>query len=89
MKSYTVSPSVGWLSSLPVWGAWIEINELDSKADKVMSLPVWGAWIEIIFTTPLIMIILSLPVWGAWIEIPPYRNNPAHLTVAPCMGSVD
>ena len=33
--------------SLPVWGAWIEINiDLDYQ-DSVMSLPVWGAWIEI------------------------------------------
>ena len=34
--------------SLPVRGAWIEIDRLDRPAGDIPSLPVRGAWIEII-----------------------------------------
>ena len=34
------------LSSLPVQGAWIEIDGLIEEAERVASLPVQGAWIE-------------------------------------------
>ena len=38
-----------WLtfSSLPVRGAWIEIESLENRRVKDLSLPVRGAWIEI------------------------------------------
>ena len=32
--------------SLPAWGAWIEIAELQWIEMKRSSLPAWGAWIE-------------------------------------------
>ena len=59
-----------YLLSLPVRGAWIEI-EYSSVMPKVyvVSLPVRGAWIEIVFGTMVTDICQSLPVRGAWIEI--------------------
>ena len=35
------------MSSLPAWGAWIEIPQLLGKSYFNESLPAWGAWIEI------------------------------------------
>ena len=35
------------MMSLPVWGAWIEIQVEGVNKDTNRSLPVWGAWIEI------------------------------------------
>ena len=56
--------------SLPVRGAWIEI-EYSSVMPKVyvVSLPVRGAWIEIFKQFKIVSFISSLPVRGAWIEI--------------------
>ena len=34
--------------SLPAWGAWIEIAQLDLGIPLFESLPAWGAWIEIV-----------------------------------------
>ena len=33
--------------SLPVRGAWIEIDQIPIVSQRVLSLPVRGAWIEI------------------------------------------
>ena len=59
-----------YLLSLPVRGAWIEI-EYSSVMPKVyvVSLPVRGAWIEIFKQFKIVSFISSLPVRGAWIEI--------------------
>ena len=37
-----------WRMSLPVWGAWIEIDVYVVSLGLDGSLPVWGAWIEIL-----------------------------------------
>ena len=34
------------LTSLPVWGEWIEIQPAHAAASASASLPVWGEWIE-------------------------------------------
>ena len=37
-----------WTTSLPVWGAWIEMTNVSVGFMNPRSLPVWGAWIEIV-----------------------------------------
>ena len=59
------------ISSLPAWGAWIEIQYAPHFGGQhTSSLPAWGAWIEIIMPSTISMDAKSLPAWGAWIEIP-------------------
>ena len=36
------------MSSLPVWGEWIEMPMSSVRSTGSMSLPVWGEWIEIL-----------------------------------------
>ncbi len=55
--------------SLPVQGAWIEINGACPKVGAIPSLPVQGAWIEIRGRLQVLVPAKSLPVQGAWIEI--------------------
>ena len=60
----------GEMPSLPVRGAWIEIEYPTDKASINSSLPVRGAWIEMIsLPSTSYRIRMSLPVRGAWIEI--------------------
>ena len=71
MKFSDVAVFVHILGSLPVRGAWIEI-QIVSEVGKndVVSLPVRGAWIEIVLVSRLMSgTWSSLPVRGAWIEI--------------------
>ena len=76
-------------TSLPVWGAWIEMRSARWTRWRSRSLPVWGAWIEIVKTDAPEIPAGSLPVWGAWIEIA-CRSDMQNLHfVAPRMGSVD
>ena len=76
--------------SLPVRGAWIEIDNVDVGEWVFTSLPVRGAWIEIwqairkrLQANP------SLPVRGAWIEILIFIALLTVEVVAPRAGSVD
>ena len=55
--------------SLPVRGAWIEMQEIGEIKEKFKSLPVRGAWIEIKMAVRNGNENGSLPVRGAWIEI--------------------
>ena len=76
-------------SSLPVRGAWIEMQPFLIHVEGRTSLPVRGAWIEIVAALGDALGISSLPVRGAWIEISsvsPMSNAPM---VAPRAGSVD
>ena len=75
--------------SLPVRGAWIEIDYPTDKASINSSLPVRGAWIEINSTIGLCTLLTSLPVRGAWIEMGGLSPPPADPAVAPRAGSVD
>ena len=60
----------GYVVSLPVRGAWIEIASPFPPVEIVPSLPVRGAWIEMAIPTICITPNApSLPVRGAWIEI--------------------
>ena len=70
MKYASSKPMLLQEGSLPVRGAWIEI-EYSSVMPKVyvVSLPVRGAWIEIFKQFKIVSFISSLPVRGAWIEI--------------------
>ena len=56
--------------SLPLRGAWIEIQDQLNQVQKQASLPLRGAWIEIV-DQPLSSepCEKSLPLRGAWIEI--------------------
>ncbi len=56
-------------TSRPVWGAWIEMDNMLCNDEYTQSRPVWGAWIEIRLPLVLLWWLLSRPVWGAWIEI--------------------
>ena len=76
--------------SLPVRGAWIEMNIVRSHpAQACWSLPVRGAWIEINQERMVLPCIRSLPVRGAWIEISGVAVPGAGSAVAPRAGSVD
>ena len=56
--------------SLPIRGAWIEINRGDLRDHGDQSLPIRGAWIEIVSCTAAGVVVSgSLPIRGAWIEI--------------------
>ena len=56
--------------SLPVRGAWIEIETKRIICGKTQkSLPVRGAWIEMISVAGSGNVEKSLPVRGAWIKI--------------------
>ena len=60
--------------SLPVRGAWVEINfEPLHGVEQVRSLPVRGAWVEIFPSAETVAPGWSLPVRGAWVEIPSRR----------------
>ena len=62
------------LTSLPVWGEWIEIILGRLSSASAWSLPVWGEWIEMsIFGNMVGLTWRSLPVWGEWIEIGRWR----------------
>ena len=75
--------------SLPVLGAWIEIQMPVPHPSRQMSLPVLGAWIEIYRYIWNTVYLQSLPVLGAWIEITLKEQCVGCVTVAPCIGSVD
>ena len=61
--------------SLPIRGAWIEINRGDLRDHGDQSLPIRGAWIEIVSCTAAGVVVSgSLPIRGAWIEIPDRRD---------------
>ena len=78
------------IASLPVRGAWIEIDGRPIfKSDMQGSLPVRGAWIEISVNRTVSIGYWSLPVRGAWIEMQNTRYNSLHRSVAPRKGSVD
>ena len=78
------------MRSLPVRGAWIEIDMHDSPDPASLSLPVRGAWIEILYQWGVyITANASLPVRGAWIEICVWRLVARLSFVAPCEGSED
>ena len=56
--------------SLPVRGAWIEMQAATPSVGLFRSLPVRGAWIEIFSPGMRVLPCFgSLPVRGAWIEI--------------------
>ena len=77
-------------ASLPVRGAWIEIDEGGRRFIRGQgSLPVRGAWIEIASTLPNSVASWSLPVRGAWIEIATKQRRRKPPRVAPRAGSVD
>ena len=57
------------MGSLPVRGAWIEIDGNPPLHYRTLSLPVRGAWIEIGRLPATAPDPGSLPVRGAWIEI--------------------
>ena len=60
--------------SLPVQGAWIEMQLIHDVSVDNVSLPVQGAWIEIQRLWRMKLTIQrSLPVQGAWIEM---RTSP-------------
>ena len=76
--------------SLPVRGAWIEMQTSFGGTTATGSLPVRGAWIEI--DTPektALNAASSLPVRGAWIEMLLALADDLVLLVAPRAGSVD
>ena len=75
--------------SLPVRGAWIEINASAIALILDWSLPVRGAWIEIHVFADFSEHLESLPVRGAWIEICERRMVLWMNLVAPRKGSVD
>ena len=75
--------------SLPVRGAWIEIQQCQRGEKSTPSLPVRGAWIEIFAIRPPWLPSPSLPVRGAWIEINHITGQALLVVVAPRAGSVD
>ena len=78
------------MRSLPVRGAWIEIDMHDSPDPASLSLPVRGAWIEILYQWGVyITANASLPVRGARIEILQRSLVVLFGFVAPCEGSED
>ena len=72
--------------SLPVRGAWIEIDGRCRCTFCIESLPVRGAWIEIPKADHLYCHApMSLPVRGAWIEIAPVAHpNAERPSRSPC-----
>ena len=75
--------------SLPIRGAWIEIEWTYISPTGVLSLPIRGAWIEIVFDVLCDCTVLSLPIRGAWIEISGAAGVSCRGVVAPHPGSVD
>ena len=75
--------------SLPVRGAWIEMERTITRFKRIVSLPVRGAWIEMSMTGKHADLIVSLPVRGAWIEISYWQRVIYDVIVAPRAGSVD
>ena len=70
LKYVETETNQGYMMSLPVRGAWVEMFLRRVDADGMKSLPVRGAWVEIAaawrkgrHTRP------SLPVRGAWVEM--------------------
>ena len=56
--------------SLPVRGAWVEMQVLMMSILTALSLPVRGAWVEISNSRATTRAMsLSLPVRGAWVEM--------------------
>ena len=76
-------------SSLPLWGAWIEIFAVCKAFQSILSLPLRGAWIEMQFYRRLCQDLKSLPLRGAWIEIDFHLLVTVPELVAPPAGSVD
>ena len=74
--------------SLPVRGAWVEIDPFAFSACFRVSLPVRGAWVEIRTGTSTTTTNESLPVRGAWVEIRPIMILVFFYSVAPRAGSV-
>ena len=64
-----------YLLSLPVRGAWIEMQACACAYGGFQSLPVRGAWIEMWKRRLIILALMSLPVRGAWIEITPITGS--------------
>ena len=90
MKSALKNSHSGLCGSLPVRGAWIEINAFTIAVYSAgRSLPVRGAWIEICRVLLSGGVEESLPVRGAWIEITICARRKARKSVAPRAGSVD
>ena len=71
--------------SLPVRGAWIEIQAEGRGESAGKSLPVRGAWIEITCRNTGCEQAKSLPVRGAWIEMEESRSGaPGLCRRSPC-----
>ena len=51
MKCDVTDSNISFLESLPVRGAWIEIEKSTETYETCLSLPVRGAWIEILATS--------------------------------------
>ena len=75
--------------SLPLRGAWIEIDKKERGHGNNKSLPLRGAWIEILLRPATVKSHMSLPLRGAWIEISSSRVINWLGSVAPLAGSVD
>ena len=89
MKLSSLNGIRGHCVSLPVRGAWIEMERSRRVVAHPESLPVRGAWIEIERCAMALRYSASLPVRGAWIEMPCVPCIVAGLIVAPRAGSVD
>ena len=78
------------MPSLPVRGAWIEINYWDSTRKKVASRsPCGERGLKSRMPLPIALLTMSLPVRGAWIEISSTFADLLGSAVAPRAGSVD
>ena len=89
MKLLGGRPNRSDRQSLPVRGAWIEIDTAAQEEEAHRSLPVRGAWIEIVLVAGQQPPEKSLPVRGAWIEIGLKIRCCWEAGVAPRKGSVD
>ena len=77
-------------SSLPVRGAWIEINSCRAYAvTHTGRSPCGERGLKFVQFVASFFDLPSLPVRGAWIEITSIRSPPSPSRVAPRAGSVD
>ena len=70
LKSSAYERRLIYESSRPVWGAWIEIFQLDMDSSNKTSRAPYGArGLKFCKAVIFPVVFLSRPVWGAWIEI--------------------
>ena len=76
--------------SRPVWGAWIEILQVQQVSpDCKTSRPVWGAWIEIRIVNRRGVFFCRAPYGARGLKLLSHVDGRLSVRVAPRMGRVD